>query len=67
MVQRGEHLSFALESHEPIGIPSDIGRQNLDGHGASKVLVGGAVHLAHSALANLVDNFVWAEASAWKK
>jgi len=61
MVERRQRAGLALESGEPVGIRCELGRQRLDGHVASQPGVAGAVDFAHSALAEQVLHFVWAE------
>ena len=67
MVQRREHFRFALKACEPIVIRRDGRRQNLDGDLALQLGVGGPIHLAHAAFANLGGDFVDAEPRAGGK
>jgi hypothetical protein len=48
VVERGEEVRLALETGEALGVLSDLGREDLDGHVTVKVGVGGAVDLAHA-------------------
>lgn len=49
VIQGGQHLRFALESRQPLGIFRKSFRQDLDGNLAAKLTVSGAIHHAHSA------------------
>ena len=51
MVQRGEHLGFAGEAGQAVGILREGVGQNFDGDFAIQFGVGGALHLAHASLA----------------
>ena len=53
MVQRGEDFGFALEPREALGIRREALRQDLDRDLAFQLRVGGAIHLAHAAGAEL--------------
>ena len=64
MVQRGEHFRFALKASEPIVIRRDGRRQDLDRDLALQLGVGGPIHLAHAAFADLGGDFVDAETGA---
>jgi len=64
MIQRGEDFGFTLKSREAIGISGHRCRQYFDRDLAFQVRVGGAIHLAHAAGANLRGDVVDAEASA---
>ena len=48
VVEGGEKLGLPLEPGQPLGILGDLARQDLDGHVAVEVRVGGAVDLAHA-------------------
>ena len=58
MVQRGEHLGFALEARQAFGIERELLRQNLDRDVAIQLRVARAIHLAHAARADLGDDFI---------
>ena len=64
MIQRGERLRFALETRQAIRVRGERVRQHLDRDLAAEAGVGGAVHLAHAAFADLRGDFVDAEAGA---
>jgi hypothetical protein len=64
MVQRGQDLGFAMEAREAIGIRGDGCRQQLDGDLPFQPRVGGAIDLAHAALAEQGGHFVRTQASA---
>ena len=52
MIQRREHLRFALEPREPIRIGRERLRQDLERDVAIQPRVAGAIHLAHAARAD---------------
>jgi hypothetical protein len=64
MVERGEDLRFAVESSQALRIGRDRFGQHFDGDVAIELLVAGAIHLAHSARAELGEDFVRTEANA---
>ena len=64
VIQRRQHLCFALKSGEPFGIVCERFRQNFDGHVAPELGVVGLIHLAHAARTNVREDFVGAEFSA---
>jgi hypothetical protein len=61
VVQRTGGARLLLESPEPIRIIRDRGGQDLDRHVAPEPCIPGAIHLAHSALADGRGDLVWAE------
>ena len=63
MVERGEHLRFALEPREPLGVVGEQLRQDLDRDVAIQPGVARAIDLAHPAGAKGGEDFVRAEAS----
>ena len=67
MIERGEDFRFALEAREPLGIGGDGRGQHLDRDGPLQVGVGGPVHLAHPAHADLGGDFIEAETGAGGK
>ena len=62
MRQRGDGLRLALESGEAFGIGGDRSRQDLDRDVAIEARVAGAIHLAHTAGAERLQDLVAAEA-----
>ena len=58
MVQAGDGARFTLEALAAHGIAGEMRRQNLDGHGAVKAGVPGAINLAHPARAQRREDFV---------
>ena len=56
MVQRRQHLGFALEARQALGIGGERRRQDLDRHLALEPRVGGAIDLAHTAGAERRDD-----------
>jgi hypothetical protein len=56
MIQRGQHLRFALEAGEAVGIGSESVGKDFDGDFASELGVGGAPDLAHAPFAELRDD-----------
>ena len=63
MVQRSQHLGFALEAGQPFGILRQSGGKNLDGYFAIELLVPRAIHFAHSARADGCKDFVGSQTS----
>src|SRR5688500_11557842 len=61
MVQRSQHVRFALESREPIGIVHKRIRQDLYSDVTLQFAVVGAIHLAHATLAEQGSNFIRAK------
>ena len=51
VVERGDGASFPAEARQPIGVGRHLLRQDLEGHVAAELGVGGAIHFAHSARA----------------
>ena len=64
MIERREHFGFALEAREAIRISGDRRGQHLDCDLAFQLRVGGPIHLAHAAHADLCGDFVDAESGA---
>jgi hypothetical protein len=58
MIERGERFGLALKTRHSIGIVGKRRRENLDGDLAFEVTVGGAIHLAHTAGAEVAGDFV---------
>ena len=61
MVQRRQCPGFALESLEPLGVAAELRRQHLERDIAAQSRIPRAIHLAHAALAELLDDKKWAE------
>ena len=59
-----ERLGFTLEPREPLGIAGYRFRKNLDGDISLETLVARAVHLAHAAGADEVDDAIMSEDAA---
>ena len=64
VMELGQDLRFALESSKPFGVFGIRRGKDLDGHLPVELGVGGAIHLAHAAFAELGGDLVGAEASA---
>ena len=62
MIQRRQHLGFAAETRQPIGIRGQRRGKNLDRDSTLQPAVRCLVDLAHSAGADLANHFVGAEA-----
>jgi hypothetical protein len=62
MVQRGEHLRFALESGQAIGIAREYLGQDLERDIAAEPRIARAPHFAHAARAEGGQHFIRAEA-----
>ena len=58
---------LALESLAADAILGQRGRHHLDRHGAIEPRIGGAIHLAHAALADQAEDFIRAESSAGRQ
>ena len=67
VVQRGEHLRFAFEAREPIGIEGEGFRQDLDRDFAIELRVACAVHLTHPADADDGADLIRTETRAGSK
>ena len=61
MIKRGQNVSFALETREPVLIEKECFGQNLNCNVAVKTRIARAVDLTHSTHAELKVNFVVAE------
>ncbi len=64
MIERREHLRFATESRQPVGIADDGVRQQLQRDVALQLGVSSAIHLAHGARAEGADDVVGTEPGA---
>ena len=67
MAERGEHLRFSPKSRQSVGIGDEGAGQDLQRDVAIEPGVASAIHLAHAAGANGIDDFVGAEARAGVK
>ena len=68
VVERGQRLRFAREARDAIRIVREHVGQDLDRDVAVQLRIARAIHLAHSAFAQLGDDLVRAEvcrASSW--
>src|SRR5262245_42089968 len=63
----GDRFRFALESRPSLAVGSELRRQHLNRNVAIKPGVACAIHLAHAACANLREEFVGADARAWRE
>ena len=61
VVKRGEDLSFATETRQPIGIVRDAREQHFNRDIAVQLGIACAIHLAHAAGADRSDDLIWAE------
>ena len=64
VIERGEHLRFALEARQALRIGGEHLRQDLQGDVAPEPRVAGAIDLAHPAGPERTDDFVEANALA---
>ena len=64
MIQPGQNLRFAPEPGDAVGVASNLGWQDLERDVAAERRVARAIDLAHSSLAQLVQNAIWAEVLA---
>jgi hypothetical protein len=58
VIEGGDGASFALESHQAIGISRHVFGQYLERHVATELCVRRSVHFTHSARADLFDDAV---------
>ena len=63
MVERGEHLRFAMKACEAIRIGGERRRQDLQRDVAIELCIARAIHLAHAAGADGGDDFIRPETS----
>jgi len=61
MIERSQHLGFALEAGHAFGIAQERRRQNLERHVTLERGIAGFVDLAHPALSEQRDYFVVTE------
>ena len=64
MVEAGEDLRLSCEPGEPVRIGREDVREDLQGHIAIELRVGGLPDLAHAPLAEEGDHFVVPQAGA---
>jgi hypothetical protein len=64
MVERRQQLRLAPETGETLGVGGEGLGQQLDRDVATELGIAGAIHLAHTALAELLGNFVVKEPGA---
>ena len=67
MVERAEHLRFAMESREPIGIGGEGVWQDFQRDISGELAVTGPIHLAHAAPADDLDNLVGSDPGSWRQ
>src|SRR5262245_24901658 len=67
MIERRQHLCFALEACDALGISRETLEHDLDGDRALQFRVAGTVHLAHAARAESVGDLVRADSRACGK
>jgi hypothetical protein len=58
MIQRSQHLRFALESSDTLWIGDEMFRQDLDGDVAPQTRVVGTINLTHAPGANCRQDFI---------
>src|SRR5678815_6127926 len=61
VIERGQEPRFALEARQPVGILRDYFGEYLEGNVTTEPGITGAIHLAHSTGADLLDDLVVAE------
>ncbi len=61
VIEGRQHLRFALEAREAIGIAGKFDRQRLDRHVAPEPRVTSPPHFAHAALAERSGDGIWAD------
>ena len=62
MIQRGQRLCFSLETGQAVRVRGERVRQHLDRDLAAEARVSGTVDRAHTAFADLSDDFVHPDA-----
>jgi hypothetical protein len=67
MVQGGEHLRFALEPSEAVGVCDEQVGQDFKGNVSIKFGISGPIHFPHAARANPGDHFIRTETSAGRE
>jgi hypothetical protein len=65
MIEGSEHLGFALETRQTIGIRGVRRRQEFQRHVTLEARIAGTIDLAHSARAECGEDFVRPYAIAW--
>jgi hypothetical protein len=58
MVERGEHLRFALEAGQSVSAVCERVGQDFDGDLAIQLAIAGAIHLAHPPGAEQADDLL---------
>jgi hypothetical protein len=61
MIERGEQLRFAFESRDARGVDGDACWKDLERDIAIQPRIARAIHLAHSAFAQQIDNLIGAD------
>src|SRR5258705_12758813 len=64
MIERGQHLRFAREAREPLGIAGKEIGEGFDRDVAIQFCVARPIHLAHAADADRGEDLIRAEASS---
>jgi hypothetical protein len=67
MIQRRQHLRFALKTRKPLGIVRECFGQDFDRHVAPKLGVVRLVHFSHAARTDLRSDFIRAEFCAYRE
>jgi hypothetical protein len=65
MIQRRQHLCFALETGHARGVVREGRRQHLDRHVPVELRIGGAIDGAHAALAELGNDAIVRNGGRW--
>jgi hypothetical protein len=58
VIKRGKDLGFTLETGNPVRIPGELFRQNLDRYIAAKNLVFSLKYFPHAAFADLTGDLI---------
>jgi hypothetical protein len=61
VAHRRQEPGFPLEAGATVGIRRELARKHLEGDVTPESLVPGAIHLAHPALAQLLEDAIWPE------
>ena len=67
VVQAAHGTGFTLEAFPQMGVAGEMFGKDFDGDSAVQARVDGGVHFSHSAGANPVADFVWAQASSFRQ
>jgi hypothetical protein len=65
VIQRGEHLRFALETRHALGVCGEALRQDFERDVATQLRVARPIHLAHAARAERGENLIGTELGPW--